>query len=130
MSQIKVTDRSIEEMVSFILRVGVSLAGIVVFTGGIYFLAAHGREAVDYHRFHGRPATERLVTEIFRGAWSLHARSLMQLGVLFLIATPICRVAFSLIGFALERDGTYVLITSLVLAILLYSLIAGVSGGI
>jgi uncharacterized membrane protein len=48
--------------------------------------------------------------------------------VLLLVATPVARVAFSIVGFALERDRLYVVITTIVLAILLYSLIAGVAG--
>jgi uncharacterized membrane protein len=38
-----------------------------------------------------------------------------------LLATPVIRVAFSIIGFAIERDRTYVAITSVVLATLLVS---------
>jgi uncharacterized membrane protein len=43
--------------------------------------------------------------------------------LLFLIATPIVRVAFSIVGFAMERDRMYVVFTLIVLAILLYSLL-------
>jgi uncharacterized membrane protein len=50
-------------------------------------------------------------------------RGLIQLGLLFLIATPIARVAFSVVGFAIERDRMYVVFTVIVLAILLYSLL-------
>jgi uncharacterized membrane protein len=46
-----------------------------------------------------------------------------------LIATPILRVAFSLVGFAIERDRTSVLIASIVLAVLLYSLVSGTIQG-
>ena len=37
---------------------------------------------------------------------------------------PIARVAFSMAGFALERDRTYVLLTNIVLSILIYRLAA------
>ena len=40
-----------------------------------------------------------------------------------LIATPIARVAFSVIAFLAERDLLYVTISTIVLLILLYSLI-------
>jgi uncharacterized membrane protein len=43
--------------------------------------------------------------------------------LLLLIATPIVRVAFSMVGFAIERDRMYVAFTLIVLAILLYSLL-------
>jgi uncharacterized membrane protein len=56
-------------------------------------------------------------------------RGLIQLGLLFLIATPIARVGFSIVGFALERDRMYVIFTLIVLAILLYSLLGSGLGG-
>ena len=46
----------------------------------------------------------------------------MQLGLLLLIATPVARVIFSAIVFAVENDRMYLLFTLLVLAVLLYSL--------
>ena len=121
----KITDRGIERIVSLILRSGVLISGTVVFLGGLFFLARHGAERVDYHSFHKQPIFDRLVHGIIAGALAGRARSMIQLGVLLLMATPIARVAFSIVGFALERDRLYVVITSVVLAILLYSLMAG-----
>ncbi len=43
--------------------------------------------------------------------------------LLLLIATPVVRVAFSIVGFARQRDKAYVLVTMIVLGLLLYSLI-------
>jgi uncharacterized membrane protein len=54
-------------------------------------------------------------------------RDLIQLGLVLLIATPVARVAFSVFAFAMERDYTYVFITVIVLAILVYSLAGGPS---
>jgi uncharacterized membrane protein len=42
-----------------------------------------------------------------------------------LVATPVARVLFSLVGFAIQRDRTYVAVTLIVLAVLIY----GLSGG-
>jgi uncharacterized membrane protein len=122
------TDRSIERIVSWILRSGVLISGTVVFLGGIVFLARHGHEPADYHTFRVQPVSDRLVQGIITGASAFRARSIIQLGVLLLLATPIARVAFSVAGFALERDRLYVMITCIVLAILLYSLISGATG--
>lgn len=124
----KITDRGIERIVSVILRSGVLISGTVVFLGGLLFLARHGGERVDYRSFHAQAASDRLVHGIIAGAAARRARSVIQLGVLLLLATPIARVAFSIVGFALERDRLYVVITSVVLAILLYSLTAGAAG--
>jgi uncharacterized membrane protein len=48
--------------------------------------------------------------------------ALIQLGLFLLIATPVARVILSVAAFAVERDRVYVAITTLVLAILLYSI--------
>lgn len=124
----KVTDSGIERMVSVLLRTGVLISAFVVIAGGIYYLVRHGGVPADYHHFNGQPAIDRIVPQIVLGVVALRARSVIQFGILLLIATPILRVAFSLVAFAFERDRTYVVITALVLAILLFSLITGAVG--
>jgi uncharacterized membrane protein len=47
------------------------------------------------------------------------------LGLLLLIATPVARVAFSVLAFALQRDRTYIFVTLIVLGMLIYSLTGG-----
>ena len=129
MTRTKITDAAIERMISVLLRTGVLVAGATVLSGGIYYLLRHGSERIDYHTFHSQPASDRILHEIVRGAIHLRARSIIQLGVVILIATPILRVAFSLVAFAMEPDRTYVVISSIVLAVLLYSLISGAVAG-
>lgn len=121
----RLTDFDIEQMVSVLLKFGVLTAGAVVLAGGIYFLWAHRGEPVNYKQFVGQPSIDRHVGKIVKGAFEGRARSIIQFGILLLIATPIARVALSLVGFAFERDRKYVLITAIVLAVLLYSLISG-----
>jgi uncharacterized membrane protein len=121
----KITDASIERVIAAVLRTGVLISGSVVFAGGVYYLARHGGETVGYRVFQGQPSVDRMVGQIVSGAIAGRAQSVIQLGMLLLIATPILRVAFSLAGFALERDRKYVAITAIVLALLLYGLISG-----
>ncbi|WP_442939846.1 DUF1634 domain-containing protein [Nostoc sp.] len=45
------------------------------------------------------------------------------IGLLLLIATPIARVIFSLFAFVRQRDLTYIIVTSIVLIELIYSLV-------
>jgi uncharacterized membrane protein len=54
---------------------------------------------------------------------SLEPLAISQLGLLVLLATPVTRVAASVIGFALEGDRLYTAITLAVLAILLVSIL-------
>jgi uncharacterized membrane protein len=125
----KITDLTIERIVSVLLRTGVVISGLIVFLGGVYYLVRHGHEYADHRTFHGEPSVDRIAGQIIAGAMALRARSIIQLGLLVLIATPIARVAFSLVAFALERDRTYVVITAIVLMVLLYSLVSGALQG-
>lgn len=122
-SEAKWNDRDVENIIGTLLRVGVLLAAAIVMTGGLIFIAHHGWERANYRVFRGEPRDLMEVHGIFRQALSFEGLGIIQLGLILLIATPIARVAFSMIGFAVERDRMYVGFTLLVLAVLLYSLV-------
>ena len=117
------TDHRVETMVGNLLRVGVILSALIILAGGVVFLARHGTEPANYRIFRGEPSDLRHVRGIVRTAAGLRGRGIIQLGLLLLIATPIARVAFSLFGFAEEKDRMYMAFTGIVLIILLYSLV-------
>jgi uncharacterized membrane protein len=52
----------------------------------------------------------------------------VALGLLILIATPVLRVALSVVTFWLEKDRAFVLITAGVLSLLILSLVLGKAG--
>jgi uncharacterized membrane protein len=116
------SDRKVEELIGNLLRTGVFLSALVVFTGGAVYLARHGTEPADYRIFRAEPVELRALHGILREAFSLQGRGIIQLGLLLLIATPVTRVALSIIGFTAERDRMYVGFASIVLVVLLYSL--------
>ena len=118
-------DMRIEVIIGTLLRSGVILAASVVLVGGILYLVRHGHELPDYGTFHGEPGMLKSLGGIFHGVAALSARAMIQLGLLLLIATPVARVVFSAIAFALERDYLYVVITLIVLGVLAYSLFGG-----
>ncbi len=119
------TDFRIEQAVGNILRAGVVVAALVVAAGAVVFLARHGGEHPQYGVFHGEPSDLRSVGGILASALDGRGRGLIQLGRLLLVATPVARVVLSIAGFALEGDRTYVVITLIVLAVLLFSLAGG-----
>ena len=116
------SDRRLEAVVGHILRIGVSAAALVVAIGGIIYLFRHGGEAVRLGLFRGEPEDFRTVAGIFSSAFTLRGRGIIQLGLLILIATPVARGAFAVVGFAVERDRLYVVVTLLVLGFLLISI--------
>jgi uncharacterized membrane protein len=113
-------DQRLERIISALLRTGVILSAMIVLLGGACYLVRHGHELENYRVFEGAPQEYRSVRSIIHEMGSSNCRAIIQFGLLLLIATPIARVAFSLVGFALERDRTYVVITSIVLAVLIY----------
>lgn len=116
------TDRQLQNLIGNILRIGVIAAGLVVGIGAVLYLVRHGAETPHYAAFNGEPGALRTLRGIISEAASFSARGIIQLGLVFLIATPIARVVFSAFGFARERDYPYVAISLAVLALLLFSL--------
>ena len=124
----RVDDKSVELFLGKLLRWGVLLAALVVFIGGVWFVVESYDVPQNYKTFRGEPVELRAVPQIVQQAIALHPLGLIQLGLLLLIETPVARVLFSVLGFALERDWMYVVITLLVLALLAYTLTSR-SGG-
>lgn len=112
-----------ELVIGGILRWGVVIAAIVGALGVAGELIVRASSVPDFRRFSGDAATglPGIVTGVLQG----HSRAVMQLGIALLIATPIVRVALSLVAFARERDRTFVGITAVVLLLLLYGLLGG-----
>jgi len=115
-------DARMRDIMGSLLRVGVLAAAFLVVLGGVLFFIQHPKEVFDYTTFKGEPAKFRQVHLIVKEAFNFRGRDVIQLGLLVLIATPVARVIFSLIGFLIEKDWIYVAITTIVLIILSVSL--------
>jgi len=124
-----IQDQHIEMFLGQMLRAGVLLAAVVVLFGAGLYLRGAARTAPDaaasYRVFHGQPAEFTSVRATWRGALALRPLAVIQFGLLLLIATPVARVVFSIVGFAIERDWLYIGVTIVVLALLIYSLTSG-----
>jgi uncharacterized membrane protein len=116
-------DNRLESMIGQLLRAGVLLAAAVVFVGGALYLVQHHADRVHYKPFVEGSAGVRTLGGIVKSAAHLESEGLIQLGLLLLIATPVARVALAVAGFALERDKLYALVSLIVLAILVFSLL-------
>ena len=116
-------DLRIEIIIGALLRTGVMLAAAVVIFGAVVYLARHGHQVATYGVFRGESESLTTVSGIIQGALHMSGSAIIQLGLLILIATPVARVAFSAVAFALEHDYLYVAITLFVLGVLLYSLL-------
>ncbi len=120
---LKLNDKQVETLIGQVLRAGMLISCCVTFVGIVLFLQHHSFAAPDYRVFH--PIHKNLLHpgELLPSALRGDPQAIIQFGILLLIATPVARVAFLVGAFALERDRMYVGVSSVVLAILLYSLV-------
>jgi uncharacterized membrane protein len=109
------TDATLEVLVSRVLRGGVLLAAAVTAVGAIIYLAQHPGQSIDYSTFTGASLLSAGST----------GESIMALGLVLLVATPIARVALLAVAFLLEHDRLYTAVSTLVLSVLLVSIVAG-----
>ncbi|MDB5232103.1 MAG: hypothetical protein JWN76_2908 [Chitinophagaceae bacterium] len=121
-------DRSLQNVIGNLLRWGVIVSLLVVLISGFIYLLQSGSQTPSYHLFEegGNPYTS--LTDVVRGLSGSQTLAFIQLGVLILIATPIARIFFALIGFMKEKDYLYVIISLVVLGIIAASMLSGVKG--
>ena len=121
--------RWVDLAISRLLRIGVLLSIAVIAIGMIVTFVHHP----SY--FSSRPALGSLTSTsmhyprnligVLRGTIEGRGQAIISLGVLLLIATPVARVALSIVVFAIERDRLYVAITAAVLTLLLIAFALG-----
>jgi uncharacterized membrane protein len=119
----KPSDQDLDVSVAVVLRIGVTLSAAVVILGGL-LLGNHLFGAVpDYTHFQPGDPGLRSVMGIVQGAVNLSPKSVIQLGLLLLIATPVARVILCVIGFARQHNILYVVVSTFVLVILILSFV-------
>jgi uncharacterized membrane protein len=121
-------DKDMQTIIGWILRAGVAVSMVLVFIGGVFFVYRHGHSVPDYKTFKGVPVFIQSLGGILNGVITFKGQAIIQLGIILLIATPVIRVAFSAVGFLLEKDYLYTFITLIVLLIILASMISGHAG--
>lgn len=114
-------EHSFQAKLGLLLRTGVLLSAAIVAIAGVWYLIRHGTEPINYFQFH--PSAPEPLSGILKGVLNGHSRNLIQVGLVVLVATPIARVILSLVQFLRERDYVYILVTMLVLAVLVASIL-------
>jgi len=110
-------------MVSAVLLVGVSISAALIGVGFLAALAVGWQGSLIGAAVPGgtsAPPTD--FGDLPARLASLEPLAVTQLGLLTLLATPVLRVAASVVGFALEDDRLYAGITLAVLGVLLASI--------
>lgn len=121
--------RAVELLISNVLRAGVVTSLVVIIFGTVVSFIHHPEYIASRpslaHITRPGAAFPRTIDEVVAGVQQLHGQAFVTVGLLILIATPVMRVAVSIFAFAYERDWTFVLITTVVLALLLLSFALG-----
>ncbi len=118
----------VERAISLLLRVGVLASISVVVVGLIVTFAQlrnHSSSAVRHAVVTGHITYPHTVSQLVSGLAAGRGPSIITLGLLILLLTPICRVALSLLGFVYQRDPVFVGVTAFVLFVLLTSFLIG-----
>jgi uncharacterized membrane protein len=117
-----------EVVIANVLRWGVAISLVLLALGTLFaFLqpgeyGTHGGTVADFQRLLAHPDLALLTWPGFLHMLkSGRGEALIAPGLLLLISTPLLRVAVSIVMFALEKDGKYVVITSTVLVLVLLS---------
>jgi uncharacterized membrane protein len=115
------SDQGLDVSVAVVLRIGITLSAAVVILGGV-LLGNHLFGAVpDYTHFQPGDPGLRSVMGIVQGAVNFTPKSIIQLGLLLLIATPVARVVLCIVGFARQHNILYVAVSTIVFVILILS---------
>jgi len=126
-----------ELVISYVLRGGVLLSAAVILyglslaaatrdTGYAPIQPHHLPDILAFHPAAGPGYFPTTPATVLRAALAGKPYAIIGLGMLLLIATPVLRVALSVVFFLAQRDWLYAGITVFVLAVLLLSLIVGV----
>ena len=116
------TEERLESAIANLLRGGVLASAALVAMSGLIYLMQNHAAHITYGIFQMERGNLRTLAGIFRSAIRLRTDAMMQLGLVFLIATPIARVALAALGFYLQGDRLYVMVSLIVFAILIFSL--------
>ena len=126
-----------ELTISYALRGGVLLSAAVILIGIVWFgvtkdtgyagvLPHHLSDLLVFHQTSGPGFFPTSLKAVLAGAVAGKPYAIVGLGMLLLIATPVLRVALSVIFFFSQRDWLYVGITLFVLTVLVLSLFSGI----
>jgi uncharacterized membrane protein len=126
-----------ELVISYVLRGGVLLSAAIILcgfalgavtrdTGYAPIRSHHLSDMLAFHQRVGPGYFPTAPAAVVQDALGGKPYAIIGLGMLLLIATPVLRVALSVIFFVVERDWLYVGITVFVLTVLLLSLVAGI----
>ena len=122
----------VDTAISNLLRGGVLLSISVILIGLTLSFLHHPQyvssKADLAHLTDAGTVYPHTLGDVYTRVRNARGQAIVMLGLLLLITTPVARVGFSIVAFAIERDRLYVVITAVVLTLLLVSFAIGAAG--
>jgi len=119
---------SMNGLISSLLRYGVVTAAIIIGVGTVLMLLGNGGQNISQLVVYNPNQVphgnfDPTIGHMLAGLAAFDPQSIVELGVIVLLATPAARVLLSVLLFAAEGDRTYAYITAVVFALLLFSML-------
>ena len=122
----------VEVLLGTLLRLGVFACIALILIGLTVTLVRHPDYITDSssleHLTSPGAAFPHTPSAVISELGQFRGRAIITLGLLVLIATPVVRVATSIVVYVVQRDWAFVVLTTLVLAILILSGFLGKTG--
>ncbi|AZA60925.1 DUF1634 domain-containing protein [Chryseobacterium indoltheticum] len=119
------TDIDLNRSVGNLLRLGVILSVITSLIGFVKLFMEGFQMPRKYKLLDMGTSSEKVWSHFWETLCKGEGMAIIQLGILMLIFTPLMRIIFALIGYLKEKDYVYVVISSIVLAIMAVSFFTG-----
>ncbi len=121
--------RKVELTISSLLRAGVIASLVLVVVGIVVMFLQQpgGLTTSDQLALLTSPHASfpHSIADVLRDLGAGRGQAIIALGLLTLIATPVLRVAVSIVAFIVQRDRIFTVITTAVLVLLLLSFVLG-----
>jgi uncharacterized membrane protein len=120
----------VELIISNLLRIGVTSSLAIIVIGTIITFVHHPtflRSHDDFHRLTTPGVAEfpHTMGSVISGVAHGQGQSIVALGLLLLISTPVVRVGVSIFAFVYQHDSIFVVITTIVFLLLILSFVLG-----
>ena len=119
------TDVDLNRSVGNLLRLGVILSVITSLIGFVKLFMEGFEMPRKYKLLDMGTSSDKVWSHFWETLCKGEGMAIIQLGILMLIFTPLMRIIFALIGYLKEKDYVYVIISSIVLAIMAVSFFTG-----
>lgn len=119
------TDVDLNRSVGNLLRLGVILSVVTSLIGFVKLFTEGFKMPKKYTSLDMGNSSEKVWGHFWNSLCKGEGMAIIQLGILLLIFTPLMRIIFALIGYLKEKDYVYVIISSIVLAIMAISFFTG-----